>query len=193
MAAEPFSVGIVVERLELSNPWQDCQWRTLAVLAEPPPVAGEAWILLRSEGPRRHYLAGVLPLAFWPDDVASYRFNLESTAPSLYVVLRAQEDMPEAPYRLIMVSAAPDEVQPLMESGGDLIDAVPMPPAIQARLAAFVAAHPETQPFVKRQRKAWAPERPGAESRHQHPSAPPHPPTNPNVNKGTDTGRRNTR
>ena len=180
MATDTIPLAILVERRALDNPWQDCQWRALAVLTDPPPEAGKGWTWLRSEGPHQHYLAGVLPLHLWPDDVGSYRFNLESATPSLYVVLRPDDSAPEHPYRLVMISAAPDEVQPLMESGSDLIDAVPMPPSLQAQLAAFITAHPVEQNFVKRQRKSWAPEAGGrlrdSPSQHTKTQGPRHEP-----------------
>ena len=85
-----------------------------------------------------------------------YRDNLRSGRPSLWVSLRPADTPPGVALRL--VTADPAEGEALTEPGTDIIEAVPMPPEIQRRLAAFVEAHHVERPFVKRKRDRADPE-----------------------------------
>jgi hypothetical protein len=56
----------------------------------------------------------------------------------------------EPPYQLFAVTADPAEGEALTEAGNDVIEAVPMPPAIRDAVAAFVSEHHVGSRFVKR-------------------------------------------
>src|SRR5262249_5791521 len=80
----------------------------------------------------------------------NYLSNLSSEAPCLWVVLRQREAEP--PYQVVAVTADPAEGEAYSEAGNDLIDTVPMPPAIAAVIEAFIAEHHIERPFFKRER-----------------------------------------
>src|SRR3546814_21133710 len=88
----------------------------------------------------------------WSSDVCSsdLRDNLGSARPCIWVSLRPSDAPPGI--ALQTVTADPAEGEALTEPGTDIIEAVPMPQAIQARLAAFVEAHHVRRPFTKRKR-----------------------------------------
>jgi molybdenum cofactor guanylyltransferase len=147
---DKMEVGIVIERRRLANPWQDEAWLPVAVLPgvpESPPGT----ILEEAEKATR-YFAGALPLELFRKETVSYKFNLDTGAPKVYVVLRRTEAGP-LPWRPYLATAAPDEAQAAMEGGEDIVEAVPMPPAILAWVASFVAALHIEEPFRKRKRK----------------------------------------
>src|SRR3546814_13910642 len=94
----------------------------------------------------------------WSSDVCSsdLRDNLGSARPCIWVSLRPSDAPPGI--ALQTVTADPAEGEALTEPGTDIIEAVPMPQAIQARLAAFVEAHHVERPFTKRKRDRTDPE-----------------------------------
>lgn len=143
-------LGIVLERCESRHPWQDHFWRAGALFPEGGPV-GE-WRLL-GEGPGwRRFYAGALPLGLYSGKTVGYRENLSSRQPVVYVVLRRREGAHEiAP---LLVTACPLEAQGYNDSGDDIVEAVPMPPAVEAWVRHFVDCHHVEKPFVKRERKS---------------------------------------
>jgi hypothetical protein len=66
------------------------------------------------------------------------------------------------------VTVDPGEAHVHADAGNDLLEALPMPPALRAAVAAFVATHHREQVFHKRRRdradpEAMARRRPAAE------------------------------
>jgi molybdopterin-guanine dinucleotide biosynthesis protein A len=154
LPAEPpvsatLAMAVVIERRDSSNPWLSQTWRPLEVVAEPPP--GPAWILLRQGAGYEDYLAAAPALALHRSDLASYRYNLGGADPRLFVVVRKAEDG-DAPVRVMLVTAAPDEAQKWSESGEDVVESVPMPEAVLAWVQLFCASHPPEEPMRKRKR-----------------------------------------
>lgn len=146
------AVGVVVDRQPARSRWVSHVWRPVEVLAEPPAdttEAGADWRLLRRDGETARYLATGIELALHRSDVASYRYNLESADPRLYVVLRPAGERA----RVMLVTAAPDEAQLFMDTGEDVIEALPLPARLRDLVGAFVAAHPPPPPMRKRRRK----------------------------------------
>lgn len=154
-------LGIVLERCESRHPWQDHFWRAGALLPEGGP-AGE-WRLL-GEGPGwRRFYAGALPLELYSGETAGYRENLLSHQPVVYVVLRRSEGAHEiAP---LLVTVCPLEAQGYNDSGDDIVEALPMPPAVEAWVHRFVDLHHVEKPFVKRKRKSARDEASGGSGR----------------------------
>jgi molybdopterin-guanine dinucleotide biosynthesis protein A len=142
-------VTVVVERRKLSNPWADETWLPVGVL--PGETHGAPGLKLRDGEDWTQYLAGTLPLELWRKETASYQYNLATGAPQVYVVLRRDDGV--LPWRPLLVTAAPDEAQAAMEGGEDIVEGVPMPPAIRAWVEAFVSAHHVEEPFYKRKRR----------------------------------------
>jgi hypothetical protein len=96
------------------------------------------------------FFAGPSQLEFFSSDTATYRDNLRSGRPSLWVSL-AEADA-EPGIAVHSVTADPAEGEGMTESGGWVVEAVPMPPEIQELLAAFVAEHHVERAFFKRTR-----------------------------------------
>jgi hypothetical protein len=153
-------VGVVLERRRLNSPWQDHAWLPVAVVPGAP--AGGEWRVLREGEGWRHVYAGARPIELFRKETASYRFNLASVEPRVYVVIRHDGDG-EFPWRPILVTVAADEAQSMAESGEDVVEGVPMPAPVRAWVEAFIAENHVEEPFVKRKRKPHRPERPGGE------------------------------
>lgn len=145
---------MIVERQVLDNPWIDHAWKPVAVLVGAPAAA--PWTVLTETPRATHYYAGAFELMFFGSDTGMYRDNLRSGSPSLWVSLRPTATPPGVALQL--VTADPAEGEALTEPGTDIIEAVPMPPTIQQRLAAFIEAHHVERPFVKRKRDRADPE-----------------------------------
>ena len=96
------------------------------------------------------FYAGRAEIALYPTETRSYRDNLATGSPSLWVVLSANEGDP--PYQLVTVTADPSEGEGFTESAANLVEQVPMPESIQEIVAAFVAEHHVERQFFKRKR-----------------------------------------
>ncbi len=154
MPREWMEVGIVVERRRLNNPWVDHAWAPVAVLPGAP--AAPPGTLLDAAPEATRFYAGALTLEFFGSDTSTYRDNLRSGRPSLWVSLRQADAAPGI--ALQSVTADPAEGEALTESGTDIVEQVPMPDEIAARLAAFVEAHHVERVFFKRKRDRADPE-----------------------------------
>jgi len=64
----------------------------------------------------------------------------------------------EPPFEIVAVTADPAEGESFTQVGDDLVEAVPMPPAVCAIVEAFVAEHHVERAFVKRKRERADPE-----------------------------------
>jgi hypothetical protein len=147
-------VGIVVERTKAASPWIDFVWRPVTALAGEPSAA--PWTKLTDDGERTTFYVGMAEIELFPSDTTQYRDNLQSASPSLWVALRPTGSEP--PYLLHAVTADSAEGEALTETGGDLVDVVPMPDEIADVLAQFVTEHHIERVFFKRKRKDVDPE-----------------------------------
>lgn len=154
MARETLTVGIVVERRRLANPWADHAWVPVAALPGTPETP--PWTVLEETGSTTRFYAGAAELEFFSSETATYRDNLRSGNPSLWVALR-EEDAPPG-IAVHLVTADPAEGEALTEPGTSIVETVPMPAEIRQRLAAFVAAHHVERAFHKRKRDRADPE-----------------------------------
>jgi hypothetical protein len=148
MARQTLQVGIVVERRKLNNIWADHAW--LPVAALPAVPIASPWTVLDEAPAATRFFAGPAQLEFFSSDTATYRDNLHSGRPSLWVALAEADAEPGVAVH--SVTADPAEGEGMTESGGWIVEAVPMPPEIQALLAAFVAKHHVERTFFKRKR-----------------------------------------
>lgn len=145
-------LGVVVERRNVDNPWQDHQWLPVAVIPGAGPV--ENWReLARGDGWVRYFI-GSAPLELYRKETASYKVNLSSNPPQVFVLLRPEYD-PAATheFKLFLVTASPYEVQDYLDAEENTIIGVPMPDEIVAWVQAFVDKHHVDEPFYKRKRK----------------------------------------
>ncbi|MHA1527655.1 MAG: DUF3305 domain-containing protein [Alphaproteobacteria bacterium] len=143
-------IGVVVRRQPGVTRWEKWAWRVVAVL----PGAGPAdWRELRREGEAVEYHAATCTLEVHRADTEAYLVALSNDPPSVYVVLRATED-PEAErdVEVFAVTASAFEAQDYLDSGEDVVEAVPMPPSLIAWLSDFVGRHHKQETFTKRRR-----------------------------------------
>jgi hypothetical protein len=160
-------VGIVVERRKATSPWADVLWRPTAVLAGLPEAA--PWTPLASGNDTTTFYAGAAEIELYRSETGSYRRNVESESPLLWVALNPTGGEP--PSEIAAVTADPAEGEGLTEPGHAVVEAVPMPDPVRAAIAVFIAAHPTEHEFEKRQRDRADPEalaRRGSPSRHGH-------------------------
>ena len=139
-------VAVLAERRPGSTPWQAVLWRAAAVLDAAPPVPPGT--VLRREGEVELHFLGAGEIALHRTDTPNYKENLESGAPRAWVLLRPEGEG----VALQAVTVDPGEAEVLAESQAAWLEALPLPAALAARLAAFVAEHHVERVFHKRQR-----------------------------------------
>jgi hypothetical protein len=152
MATATLWIGVVVERRRITGPWATEQWLPAAVLPDAPELS--PWTPLGATEAGERFFAGAFALELYRTDTATYRDNLASGAPCIWVAARLAPDA-ERP-AIVGVTADPAEGEAFTEVGGDIVEAVPMPGQIAAILARFVVEHHVERPFHKRKRDRWA-------------------------------------
>lgn len=143
-------LGVVLLRRPGVTRWAKWSWKASAVL----PGAGPAdWQILREEGDNTEFHAATMPLELHRADVEAYRVSLTMDPPSVFVVLREDDD-PGAryPYKVHAVTASAYEAQDYLDSGEELVEPVPMPAGLIAWVREFTDTHFVEEPFIKRKR-----------------------------------------
>lgn len=144
-------VGVVIRKQPGVTRWAKWIWRPVAVL---PGAAPAHWHELRREGEAVEYHAATVPLEVHRADTEGYKVALSREPPSVFVILRPAEEPGAAfPVDVFRVAASAYEAQDYLDSGEEIVEPVPMPPALIAWLSDFVARHHKDEPFVKRQRR----------------------------------------
>jgi hypothetical protein len=143
-------VGVVVERRRARSIWAEFLWRPVSVFAGK--AAAEPWTALDTQAETALFYVGHATVELHRTETSSYRDNLSSAAPKLWVVLRPT--LSDPPYELVAVTADPAEGEAFTDAGSNLVEAVPMPRDIAEAVAQFVATHHVERPFLKRQRQS---------------------------------------
>jgi hypothetical protein len=154
MPSESFTVGVVVERRQLSNPWVEAMWLPSAFLPGAPETP--PWTKIEETPGVERFYAGPVEISLYSTDTANYRDNLASGEPKIWVTLRETSGL--KPVAIANVTADPAEGEAMTEAGDDIVEAVPMPSEIAARVAAFVTLHHVEHDFFKRKRDRANPE-----------------------------------
>jgi fermentation-respiration switch protein FrsA (DUF1100 family) len=123
----------------------------LSGVPDTPP-----WTKLSDDGERTTFFVGSADIELYRSEAGNYRENLLVENPLLWVALRHSES--GDPYVLAGVTVDPAEGEAWAGLGHDLVDTVPLPPAIEAVVGEFVAEHYVEQPFRKRTRDRAHPE-----------------------------------
>ncbi len=153
MSTQLIAVGVVVARRKLKGPWASHAWLPVAVLPGQPGTA--PWTRLSASEDEETFYAGAYEIELHPAETAHYGDNLAAAQPSLWVALR--ETGPDT-YAVATVTADPYEGEAMAEGIGEIVEAVPMPPEIQAKLLAFFEAFHIERKFEKRKRDRADPE-----------------------------------
>lgn len=161
MISESMAVGVVLERRPLDNPWQDAEWRAVAVVPGAPAV--DAWRQLDGDGRIVRFHAATLPLELFRKETEAYRYNLSLDPPTVYVVLRESEEA-EHGIAVCEITASPYEAQVFLDAEENMVEPVPMPEAIRAWVAAFVERYHVDEPVYKRTRTSHDSHRRGGQT-----------------------------
>jgi len=145
---ETLTVGVIVERRKAKNPWVDFVWQPVEAVIVLPPL--EPWSVMREEGTTTRFYAGSFTMELHPRETVSYKMNLDSGEPAIYVVLREDSSMPQG-VRLELASPSPAEAEAYMD-GSATVDKVPMDEDITAWLVAYMQAFHVEEQFRKRKR-----------------------------------------
>ncbi|NQV98085.1 MAG: DUF3305 domain-containing protein [Rhodospirillales bacterium] len=155
---EKLSVGIVIERRELDNPWQDYRWTPVDVIPGIVIEPGSEWKKLREGDGWVHFLIGSREIELFRGETEGYRSNLSNDPPRIYVVLNPGEEADDPEVVPFMVTVCPYEGESYTESGENIVEGVDMPPEIIGWVQAFIDKHHVDAPFLKRkQKKAYDP------------------------------------
>ena len=154
------TLGVVVRKRRTGHRWAPWSWLPVAVAmgvnAEDAP-----WRVLRETEDETDYLAAVSAVDLFRTDTEAYRVALSNEPPMVYVVMRHEEDGP-SPWRVFLVTVNAHDALDYLDSGEEIVEALPMPPALIAFVSDFVLEHHVEQPFKKRRRIPYeeaAPER----------------------------------
>ncbi|MEM6497768.1 MAG: DUF3305 domain-containing protein [Pseudomonadota bacterium] len=144
-------VGVVLAREDIDHPWQDHRWRPLSVLVGIPAL-NPGDVLKRGDG-FTHYFAGTFEIEMHRKETSAYVVNLENDVPVVYVVATDAEDEDAGlPYDIRLVTVSPFEAQDYLDSGEDIVEAIPMIEPLIAWVERFIEEHHEEEVFIKRQR-----------------------------------------
>jgi len=151
MADAEIVLGVVIERRKIDNPWQDFDYRPVAVFSGAESI--DDWRELEHGDGWVHYHAATMPLELFKGETEGYKSNLAQDPPSVYVALRPGEEADEAEVEPFLITACPYEAAGYTESGDELVEGVAMPADVRELVEAFVEAHHVDEPFKKRKRK----------------------------------------
>ncbi|MBV1926093.1 MAG: DUF3305 domain-containing protein [Rhodobacteraceae bacterium] len=141
-------LGIVLRKSPGVTRWAKWVWRAVAVI----PGAGPAnWREIRREGDVVQYHAATVPLELHRTDTEAYLTELSTKIPSIYVVMR-ESDTAESGLEIVLATASPFDGQDYADNGEDIVELVPMPPALMALVRDWVEKHHKEEKFVKRRR-----------------------------------------
>lgn len=147
--AQSLPLGVVVRRAPGVTRWAKFSWTVSSVL---PGAAAADWKVLRTEGDVTEFHAATLPLTLYVSDAEAYAHELQAREPSVYVVLRPNEQTNDLPWSVALVTASPYEAQDYCDSAEELVEKIKMPEGLHHWIASFVDTYYEEEAFVKRRR-----------------------------------------
>ena len=147
--SQSLRLGVVLRRAPGVTPWAKWAWKGVAVL----PGAGDAdWKTIRCEGGVTDFHAATKDLWLYVSDTEAYAHELGAEVPSVYIVMRSDDDTGPDGLRVEYVTASPYEAQDYCDSSEEIVEKVAMPDSVLAWVHDFVDAHHVEEPFVKRRR-----------------------------------------
>lgn len=147
-------LGVVVERRAGVTAWAEHVWRAVEVLEAPLPAA--PWTKLREDDARALFYAGAAELWLHRTDTPNLKHNLEAATPLVWVVLRPAATPSGMALQRVTVDGG--EAHLYADTGGDTVEALPMPALLREAVAAYVAKHHVERSFYKRKREEADPE-----------------------------------
>ncbi len=176
-----YAVRVIFERKPIDNPWITHKWRvhdliplnkeagsgevpsgfvSLMPLHQDKQAKTEQAEQAKLAQGKELYMADIL-VDLHRAEAESYAENLQSSDPSIYVVLRdsyAEDEQDSeglaADMCLVQVSLSAYAIQDFEDCGEDQVEKLPLQGPIAEFVAAFVEAHFKPETFVKRKRGA---------------------------------------
>lgn len=145
-------LGVLAKRRPPVTRWGTGQLLPIAVLTPEPATPPHTRLLDDAEG-ETWYLGG-REMVLWSGDTAHHRANLQSGKAQVWVALRGGDP---ARAEIVCLTADPYEGEGLSGDLDLIVAAVPMPPPVEAEVAAFISAHHVDIPFKKRKRSPTNP------------------------------------
>lgn len=149
---ESLRVGVVIERRQTANRWQDHVWRAVAVIPGAPDIASPCLLLRNADGAAQYH-AATLDIELFSGETEGYRTNLSQDQPVVYAIMTAGEDGPEAMPMPSHVTVCPYEAQDYLDGSDVVVEPVPMPEVVLAWVQRYVERYHVDQPFEKRRRR----------------------------------------
>ena len=167
------AVKIIFEKKEINNQWQSHEWEIYDLMLIDihsgdgfPPINNVEIVPLRSsleknDNNLKNYFFAEASIDLHRAEAEAYAENLQSSDPSIYVVLREglyDDEIDEASshedidVHLAEVSLSPYNIQDYEDSGEDIIKKVPLDGPISDLLEKFVEQHFKPEEFIKRKR-----------------------------------------
>lgn len=158
-------VGIIIERREIDNKWQQYEYIPVGVIPGAPAMeVADPWKeLLQGDGWVRYH-AVTLELELNDKSTSGYRNNLMNEQPYVFIVMQPGEEADEPEVVAKLVTACPDEAADYLDTT-QLVEGVPMPPELVAWVQDFIDKHHVEQKFYKRKRKPYDPRKHGFRGR----------------------------
>lgn len=141
-------VGVIAEWQAVESAWSDHRWRVTGLL--PGAAAAAPWTLLAETPALRRYFAGNAELMLFPLETDTLKHNIEGPQPAVYVFLRTTDAAPGM--ALLGATVCAGEAQAHVDTGSDLVEAVPMPPDVVEWVTAFVERHHVERTAYRRRR-----------------------------------------
>jgi len=146
-------IGVIMAKEAFDNPWVDHIWKANGIALEFPTDIH--WKKLSSSEKSTHYIVSS-ELQLFRGETESYLSNINDKEPSIYVILREDDDCDESndevPLEVHLVTASPFEAQDYLDTGEDIIERMPLPDALLEQIKTFIAEHHEEEKFKKRKR-----------------------------------------
>lgn len=143
------SVSVIVERRPAKSRWADWIWVPAEVI--PGSSSAEPFTKLEetADGIQRYFM-GSMNVVLHRKETEAYILNMAGDR-VLYVVLRCG-DVEGQPVSLHTVTASPYEAQDYLDSGEEIVEALPIPQQVGELVEAFCAYHHKEEAFIKRKR-----------------------------------------
>ena len=155
---ERVSLGIVIERRKIDNPWQEYVFSPISVIINAPSKdVTDEWRELRRGENWVHYHAGNLILDLHAGETEGYRKNLSEDCPAIYIVLSPGEEELDPEFLPFLATACPYEAESYTEDADQIVEGVYMPPEIVDWVLKFIERHHVDVVFKKRKKKAYDP------------------------------------
>ncbi len=149
METEAIRIGVVMQRVSISNRWQPYQWRPMEIVSDGILSEGRAECLRNDPADTRWGFTG-FEIKLFSDEGEGYFLNINSPTPCWFIMWRI-EDLDGVEIAVPKsVTLSYNEAARLMD-GGEQVDTLPASGEIIERLSAFANEH--YRPEIKKKRK----------------------------------------